>query len=116
MEARGQLKDLYATLTNCLDTIHVEKWDSHVSPEAIRDVKILRCTQTSHDEVFKLYEGDLRPNVGWSMYPQSEEDPSASGSGIYSGEVLIKAQHSNGGSAYQTSTATSGRIERIPRY
>ena len=32
------------------------------------------------------------------------------------GEVLIQVQHTQGGSAFQTSTAANGRIERIPRY
>ena len=31
------------------------------------------------------------------------------------GEVLIQVQHTQGGSAFQTSTAANGRIERIPR-
>jgi Tol biopolymer transport system component/uncharacterized protein YjbI with pentapeptide repeats len=111
-QARGQLEDLYATLTSCLDTIHVEKWDPHVTPEAIQEAKILRCTETSHDEVFKLYEDDLRPNVGWNMYEQTHRVGNAR---YGTGEVVITAQHSFGGSAYQTSTATDGRIERIPR-
>jgi Tol biopolymer transport system component/uncharacterized protein YjbI with pentapeptide repeats len=111
--ARGQLKDLYATLTSCLDTIQVKKWDPHVSSEAIRENKVLRCTETSHDEGFKRYVGDLRPNVGWSMHEQTHRVGNAS---YGTGEVIITAQHSFGGSAYQTSTATNGRIERIPRF
>ena len=95
-EARRQLKDLYATLTSCLDTN-----------------TILRCTETSSDEGFKRYEGDLRPNVGWSMHEQTHRVGNAS---YGTGEVVITAQHSFGGSAYQTSTATNGRIERIPRF
>lgn len=95
-EARGQLKDLYATLTSCLDTN-----------------TILRCTETSSDEGFKRYEGDLRPNVGWSMHEQTHRVGNAS---YGTGEVVITAQHSFGGSAYQTSTASNGRIERIPRF
>jgi hypothetical protein len=107
------LKDLYATLTSCLDTIHIEKWDPHVTPEAIRENKVLRCTETSSDEGFKRYESDLRPNVGWSMHEQTHRVGNAS---YGTREVVITAQHSFGGSAYQTSTATNGRIERIPRF
>ena len=57
-------------------------------------------------------EDDLRPNVGWRMYEQTHRVGNAS---YGTGEVVITAQHSFGGSAYETSTATNGRIERIPR-
>jgi len=63
-QARGQLEDLCATLTSCLDTDHVEKWDPQVTSEASQDAKILRCTETSHDEVFKcLPEAPLRSHA-----------------------------------------------------
>jgi hypothetical protein len=32
------------------------------------------------------------------------------------GEVLVQVAHNNGGSAFQSSTAATGRIERIPRW
>jgi Tol biopolymer transport system component/uncharacterized protein YjbI with pentapeptide repeats len=114
-EARGQLKDLYASLETCLATIpRVEDWGPKDSPEDIRESKVLRCTNSADsDTFFKYYEDALRPNVGWSMHEQTHRVGNAS---YGTGEVVITAQHSFGGSAYQTSTATNGRIERIPRF
>src|SRR5215204_1769942 len=83
------------------------------SPEDIRDSKILRCTNSDDDTFFKYYEDDLRTNVSWTMIQQDKQTPNGV---VDTGEVVIKAQHNQGGSAFQTSTAANGRIERIPRY
>src|SRR5215218_2152738 len=113
--ARGQLKDLYASLERCLATIpRVEDWGPKDSPEEIRDSKILRCTNSADsDSFFKYYEDDLRPNVGWKMIQQTELVGNVREN---TGEVLIQVAHEQGGSGFQTSTATNGRIERIPRW
>ena len=113
--ARGQLKDLYASLERCLTTIpRVEDWGPKDSPEEIRDSKILRCTNSADsDSFFKYYEDDLRPNVGWKMIQQTELVGNVREN---TGEVLIQVAHEQGGSGFQTSTATNGRIERIPRW
>jgi hypothetical protein len=113
-EARGQLKDLYASLETCLAAIpRVEDWGPTDSPEDIRESKVLRCTNSADsDTFFKYYEDALRPNVSWSMHEQTHRVGNAR---YGTGEVVITAQHSFGGSAYQTSTSTNGRIERIPR-
>jgi len=108
--ARSSLKDVLAALKTCLATTHVEKWDPHVSPEAIRDTKVLRCTDS--DSAFRYAEDELRLNVAWRMIPQTEQV------GIVrenTGEVLVQVAHNEGGSAFQSSTAASGRIEHIPR-
>jgi hypothetical protein len=113
--ARGQLKDLYASLERCLATIpRVEDWGPKDSPEDIRDSKILRCTNSADsDSFFKYYEDDLRPNVAYRMIQQTEQVGIAREN---TGEVLIQVAHEQGGSGFQTSTATNGRIERIPRW
>jgi dipeptidyl aminopeptidase/acylaminoacyl peptidase len=113
--ARSSLKDLYASLEGCLATIpRVEDRGPKDSPEDIRDSKVLRCTNTADFDTFaKYYEEDLRLNVAWRMVPQTEQVGTVREN---TGEVLIQVAHSEGGSAFQTSTATNGRIERIPRW
>lgn len=109
--ARSSLKDLLASLETCLATTRVEEWDSNDSPEAIRDSNILRCTDS--DSAFRYAQDDLRPNVAWRMIPQTEQVGIAREN---TGEVLIQVAHNEGGSAFQSSTGTNGRIERIPRW
>jgi hypothetical protein len=47
---------------------------------------------------------ESRTNITYQMIPQTNTD------------VLIRVQHAYGGSAFQSDTAASGRIERIPRF
>jgi Tol biopolymer transport system component/uncharacterized protein YjbI with pentapeptide repeats len=114
-EARSSLKGVYASLERCLATIaRVEDWRPMDSPEELRDSKIIRCTNSADsDTFFKYYEDDLRPNVSWNMIQQTKQTPNGLEN---TGEVVIQVQHEQGGSGFQTSTATNGRIERIPRY
>jgi hypothetical protein len=106
--ARGQLMDLTATVKSCLDTYHPTKWDADVSSQGLLDAKVLYCTTT-----FKVYRDDLLPNVSYRMVPRTHE---VDGAMYNTGEVKIQAAHSFGGSAYESSTADSDRIERIPRW
>ncbi len=46
-----------------------------------------------------------RANITYRIIPQSD-----------TGGVLIKVQHNYGGSAFQSDTAASGRIERVPKF
>jgi uncharacterized protein YjbI with pentapeptide repeats len=107
-EARGQLRDLTATVKSCLETYHPTKRDSDVSSQGLLDAKILYCTTT-----FKVYRDSLRPNVSYRLVPQTHLVGAAK---YNTGEVTIEAAHSFGGSAYQSSTADSDHIERIPRW
>ena len=106
--ARGQLRDLTATVKSCLDTYHPTSGDLDVSSQGLLDAKVLYCTTT-----FKVYRDSLRPNVSYRMVPQTHLVGNAK---YNTGEVTIEAAHSFGGSAYQSSTADSDRIERIPRW
>jgi Tol biopolymer transport system component/uncharacterized protein YjbI with pentapeptide repeats len=110
-EARGMLKDLYATLTSCLATTEGGKWEPDGLPQVVRDEAILRCTELSSGP--GIYESSLRPNVSWRMQPQTHR---VGGASYNTGEVVIQVAHLFGGSAFQTSTAADGRIERIPRW
>jgi len=107
-EARGQLRALTATVKSCLETYQPTKWDPDVSSQGLLDAKVLYCTTT-----FKVYRDSLRPNVSYRMVPQTHP---AGGARYNTGEVTIEAAHSFGGSAYQSSTADSDRIDRIPRW
>jgi uncharacterized protein YjbI with pentapeptide repeats len=95
--ARASLKDVLADLTACMATTHGDK--------------VLLCTDS--DSAFRYAQDDLRPNVAWRMVPQAKQVGSVRKN---TGEVLVQVAHNNGGSAFQSSTAATGRIERIPRW
>jgi hypothetical protein len=106
--ARGQLRELTATVKSCLETYRPTKWDPDVSSQALLDARVLHCTTT-----FGVYGDSLRPNVSYRMVPQTHL---VDGAKYNTGEVTIQSAHSFGGSAYESSTANSGRIDRIPRW
>jgi Tol biopolymer transport system component/uncharacterized protein YjbI with pentapeptide repeats len=95
--ARASLKDVLADLTTCMATTHGDK--------------VLLCTDS--DSAFRYAQDDLRPNVAWRMVPQTKQVGSVRKN---TGEVLVQVAHNYGGSAFQSSTAATGRIERIPRW